>query len=286
MDLKKLDTKKKICGIIGNPLAHTLSPIMHDAAFSELGLDYKYHTFEIKEDEIASTLKVLKKKKFRGLSVTHPFKIKIMEHLDHVEDLARDIGAVNTVVNDNGKLTGYNTDSPAAMEALRRNNIDLAHGMDILILGAGGAARSIALPLARMGKDIIIANRSFERAMELAMKFKSQGTIKVNILDDVEEIIEDVDMLINCTPVGMNGGPCGSPISPELLRKDMIVFDMVYSPKDTELLSVAQKNGAKVIYGYEMFLYQGIMAFEKWTCEKAPVDVMKKVVLDKLDSEK
>jgi shikimate dehydrogenase len=263
-----------------------LSPLMHNAAFSELDLDYEYHTFEIQEDEIASALKILKKKKFRGLSVTHPFKIKVMEHLDHIEDLARDIGAVNTVVNDSGKLTGYNTDSPAAMEALRRNNIELEHGMDILILGAGGAARSIALPLARMGKDIIIANRSFDRAMELAMKFKSQGTIKVNILDDVEEIIEDIDMLINCTPVGMKGGIQGSPISPELLRKDMIVFDMVYSPKNTELLSAAQKNGAKVIYGYEMFLYQGIMAFEKWTCAKAPVEVMKKVVLDKLDSEK
>jgi shikimate dehydrogenase len=286
MDLKKLDTKKKICGILGNPLEHTLSPHMHNAAFLELGLDYKFHTFEIQEDEITSTLKTLKKKKFRGLSVTHPFKVKIMEHLDQIEDMASDIGAVNTVVNDKGKLKGYNTDSPAAMEALRRNNIELEHGMEILILGAGGAARSIALPLARMGKDIIIANRSFEKAMELAMKFKSQGTIKVNILDDVDEIIEDIDMLINCTPVGMKGGPQGSPFSLELLRKDMIVFDMVYSPKNTELISVAQQNGAKVIFGYEMFLYQGIMAFEKWTCVKAPVDIMKKVVLDKLDFKK
>jgi shikimate dehydrogenase len=286
MDLKKLHTKKKICGIIGNPLSHTLSPLMHNAAFSELGLDYEYHIFEIEEDEIASTLKILKKKKFRGLSVTHPFKIKIMEHLDKVDDLANDIGAVNTVVNDNKKLTGYNTDSPAAIEVIRRNEIELEHGMEILILGAGGAARSIALPLARMGKDIIIANRSFERAMELAMKFKSQGRIKVNILDDVEEIIEDIDMLINCTPVGMKGGPCGSPISPELLRKDMIVFDMIYVPKDTELIRAAKEKGAKVIYGYEMFLYQGILAFEKWTCEKAPVEVMKKVVMDKLGSVK
>jgi shikimate dehydrogenase len=286
MDLSKIDTKKKICGIIGNPLAHTLSPLMHNAAFSHLGLDYKYYSFEIDEDEIGSALKVLKKMKFRGLSVTHPFKIKIMEYLDYIDDLAGDIGAVNTVVNDDGKLTGYNTDSPAAVEAIRRNEIELEHGMEILILGAGGAARSIALPLARMGKDIIIANRSFDRAMKLAMKFKSEGTIKVNILDDVEEIIEDIDMLINCTPVGMKGGPQGSPISTELLRKDMVVFDMVYSPKDTELVRSAKENGAKVIYGYEMFLYQGIMAFEKWTCEKAPTDVMKKTVLGKLDSEK
>ncbi len=283
MDLEKLDAKKKICGIIGNPLVHTLSPHMHNAAFSKRGLNFKFYTFEIREEEIASTLKILKKKKFRGLSVTHPFKVKIMEHLDNVDDLANDIGAVNTVVNDDGKLTGFNTDSPAAVEALRRNEVELEHGRDIMILGAGGAARSVALPLVRMGRDIIIANRSFERARELALKFKSQGSIKVIILDEIKEIIEDVDILINCTPIGLKGGPLGSPISPELLRKDMIVFDMVYSPKNTELISAAKERGAKVIYGYEMFLYQGIMAFEKWTCEKAPVDVMKKVVLEKLD---
>ncbi|UCE37985.1 MAG: shikimate dehydrogenase [Thermoplasmata archaeon] len=280
------NSKKRICGIIGKPLKHTLSPKMHNAAFKKLGLDYVYDSFEIEESELANTMKNLKKRNFRGLSVTLPFKIKVMEHLDDVDELAEDLGAVNTIVNDEGKLTGYNTDSPAAVEAIRRNKIDLEHHMTILILGAGGAARAIALPLARMGKDVVIANRTFERARELATKFKSQGTIKVNILDDIEEIIEDVDMIINCTPVGMKGGPQGSPISPELLRKDIIVFDMVYSPKNTELVLAAQKSGAKVIYGYEMFIYQGVMAFEKWTCESAPIDVMQKVVLDALDTEK
>jgi len=286
MDLLKIEDDKKICGIIGNPLKHTLSPIMHNAAFSDLKLEYVYLAFEVFEQELSNTLILLKEKNVRGLSVTHPFKIKVMEYLDEVDENARAISAVNTIVNEDGKFIGYNTDSPAAIEAIKRNNVDLEHAMDILILGAGGAARSIVLPLARMGKDIIIANRNFERAMELALKFKSQGSIKVNILDDIEEIIENVDMLINCTPVGMKAGPQGSPISPELLRKDMIVFDMVYSPKNTELISAAKEKGAKVIYGYEMFLYQGILAFEKWTGEKAPVDVMKKVILDKLDSEK
>lgn len=286
MDISEIEGDKKICGIIGNPLKHTLSPIMHNTAFSELKLDYVYLAFEIFEEELSNTLNFLKEKGVRGLSVTHPFKIKVMEYLDEVDEKAMEIGAVNTIVNEDSKLIGYNTDSPAAIEAIKRNNIDLDHAMDILILGAGGAARSIALPLAKMGKDLIIANRTFERAVELAMKFKSQGNIKVNILDDIGEIIENVDMLVNCTPVGMKEGPQGSPISPELLRKDMIVFDMVYSPKNTELISAAKEKGAKVIYGYEMFLYQGIMAFEKWTGEKAPVDVMKKVVLDRLDSEK
>ncbi len=274
---------KTICGIIGNPLGHTLSPIMHNAAFKELGVNYVYLTFEIHEEELGKTLNILKEKSFRGLSVTHPFKIKVMEYLDVVDEMAGEIGAVNTIVNDEEKLIGYNTDSFGALEALKRNGVDIEKGdKKFLILGAGGAARALSVPIVKMGNEVVIVNRTHQRGRELAQMLEKFGKAEALKLDEIGNVIDDVEILINCTPVGMKGGPEGSPLPTQLIRKDIIVFDMVYSPKDTHLIEAAKEVGARVIYGYDMFINQGAKAFELWTCKSAPEKVMRKIVLGEL----
>jgi shikimate dehydrogenase len=282
MDLTGIGDKT-ICGIIGNPLGHTLSPIMHNAAFKELGVNYVYLSFEIHENELKNNLDLLKEKGFRGLSVTHPFKIKVMNYLDDIDEEAKEIGAVNTIVNDVGKLKGYNTDSFGALEAMRRNGVDIEKGgKKFLILGAGGAARALTVPLVKRGNEVMIVNRTHQRGEELAQMLKKFGKAEALTLDEIDVVMDGVEILINCTPVGMKDGPEGSPLPTKLIRKDIIVFDMVYSPKDTPLLLAAKELGAKVIYGYEMFIHQGAKAFELWTGESAPAEVMRKIVLDEL----
>ncbi len=282
MDLTDIGDKT-ICGIIGNPLGHTLSPIMHNSAFKELGVNYVYLTFEIHEEELGKTLNILKEKSFRGLSVTHPFKIKVMNYLDDIDEEAKEIGAVNTIVNDVGNLKGYNTDSFGALEALIRNGVNIEKsGKKFLILGAGGAARALTVPLVKMGNEVIIINRTYQRGGELAQMLKKFGKAEALKMDEIGNVIDDVDVLINCTPIGMKGGPEGSSLPTQLIRKDIIVFDMVYSPKDTSLLKAAKEVGAKVIYGYDMFIYQGAKAFELWTGKSAPKEVMRKIVLGEL----
>ena len=284
MDLSKIKSDKTICGIIGNPLGHTLSPAMHNAAFFELKLDFEYLIFEITDSEIKTTFDSLKAKNFRGLNVTHPFKIKVMDYLDELDSLAKEIGAVNVIVNDNGKIIGYNTDSFGAVSALRSNGVDVDFGRKkVLILGAGGAARAVAVPLVKMGNELIIANRTYQRGKELATMLGKFGVSKAVKIQNIHEEIEDVEILINATSVGMKGGPGGSPIPGHLLRDGLTVFDLVYTPKNTQLLTDSKESGARIIYGYEMFIYQGVKSFELWTNESAPVDVMRKVVIDELD---
>ncbi len=279
----KIDAETKVCGIIGKPLAHTLSPTMHNAAFEKLGLNYVYLAFEMDKSEIAFSLNAMKELGFRGLNVTHPYKINVMEYLDNIDEVAKEIGAVNTIVNNDGKLTGYNTDAFGAVEALRNHVLDFESSRKkILVLGAGGAARAVAVPLAKMGNEITIANRTHNRSEELVKMLEKFGKAEAVKIDRIDEVITDVEILINCTPVGMSDSLVQSPISGQMIRSDMIVFDVIYN-RDTPLLIEAKKKGAKVIYGYEMFVHQGVKAFELWTGEKAPMDVMREVVIQKLN---
>ncbi len=284
MIFDNLDRKTKICGVIGNPLGQSLSPMMHNAAFKELGLNYVYLPFEIPETQLEFALSSMRTMGFRGFSVTLPFKNKVMKYLDHVDDLAQTIGAVNTVVNDDGKLIGYNTDAYGAFEALRNAGIDVTQNKTkVLILGAGGAARAVAVPLAKAGSEITVANRTFKTGERLAKKLNKFSQATAIGLDDISNIISDVKILINCTPVGMKGFLEDSPIPTNLLRNDMIAFDIVYSPKDTPLLTAAKKIGATIIYGYEMLILQGVKAFELWTGKTAPIELMRRVVREELE---
>lgn len=283
LKFNNIDAETKVCGIIGKPLAHTLSPTMHNAAFDKLGLNYVYLAFEMDQNEVAFALNAMKELDFRGLNVTHPYKLRVIEYLDDIDVVAKEIGAVNTIVNNDGKLTGYNTDAFGAVEALRNHVLDLESSRKkILILGAGGAARAVAVPLAKMGNEMLIANRTYQRSEELAEtlgKFRKAEAVQI---DKIDEVITDVEILINCTPVGMKESLDQSPVSGQLIRSDMIVFDVIYN-RDTPLLREAKKKGAKVIYGSEMFVYQGVKAFELWTGERAPMDVMREVIIQKLN---
>ncbi|WP_455391991.1 shikimate dehydrogenase [[Eubacterium] cellulosolvens] len=285
MELPIKDGEKIICGVIGNPLKHSLSPLMHNAAFGKLGLNYVYLLFEIPKSALENTLVMLKAKGegFRGASVTHPFKIEVMKHLNSVDDLAKEIGAVNTIVNNDGNLVGYNTDAAGAMEALKNNGVKLeGQNKRFLILGAGGAARAVAVPLAKLGHRIIIANRTYHRAIELAERLSDFTESKAVKIGELDGVIKEVEVLINCTSVGMKGGLPGTPVPIKLLNENLIVFDIIYSPQKTPLITAAEDAGAQVIYGHEMFIHQGEKAFELWTGKTAPVEVMREAVLKEL----
>ncbi len=282
----KMGSKKRICGIIGNPLSHSLSPIMHNAAFSHLKLDLEYHLFEINENEISQTIYDLKLKSFRGLNITHPYKKVIMEYVDVLSESAKETHSVNTILNEAGKLFGYNTDSEGVVSALRNGNMDIEKGLNnVLIFGAGGAARSAAFPLSKMGNNVMIVNRTFRRAEDLAQSLSNSGNSTPIRMDELPGLKGKIDIIINATPFGMKGGPSGSFVPRDLLGPDITVFDMVYNPMRTPLTLAAEERGAKVIYGFQMFIAQGAAAFELWTNERAPLELMRKTVLRNLEKE-
>jgi len=281
--IKKINFESAVCGIIGFPLGHSLSPLMHNAGFKELNLNFVYIPMEFPEEQLGTALEGIRSLGFKGLSVTHPYKRAVMNYLDGIDERASDIGAVNTILNNEGEFIGYNTDSSGAVGALRDSGIDIWSGKDkTLIIGAGGAARAIGVPLAKAGWEIIVANRTPAKGKNLADMLNSHSSTTAISISEIGDAVSDINLLINCTPLGMKGYPSESPIPVNLLRKDITVFDMVYSPMRTPLLMAAEKVGAKVIYGHEMFVRQGVEAFELWTQGKAPVDVMRKVVMDEL----
>ena len=287
MELEKIDKNISICGILGKPLDHTLSPVMHNAGFTASGLNFRYIQLEVSEEQLSDTIENLKERHFRGLNITIPYKSKVMQYLDSIDDLASKIGAVNTIVNNDGVLTGYNTDVDGAIEALKPTGIDVDdNSKKVLILGAGGSARAVCFGLARLGLSLVITNRTNEGAEQLAKELKRNTEASAVLLDEINEIIDEINIIINCTPVGMKGMNNynnSSPISSELLRKNMIVFDIVYNPMETSLLRDAKEVGAKIIYGYEMLVRQGARSFELWTGKPAPMDVMREAVLRELN---
>lgn len=286
LGLNKIDDKTKVIGIIGKPIEQSLSPIMHNAAFKELNLNYIYMIFKVDESQLAIAIEAVRALGVRGLNVTMPYKNEVMQYLDKLDALAEEIGAVNTIVNDGGVLTGYNTDAYGALEALKNNKVDL-NSIDgkVLIIGAGGGAQAVAYGLAKVGAEIYIANRTFKKGEQLAKELNKITSAKAITIKEIPTVIHDTVIMINCTPLGMTGTSSMSEVPTELIKKDMIVFDIVSKPKETPLLKLAKEKGAKVIFGYEMVVYQGAKAFELWTGKIPPLDVMRKVVLDELNKE-
>jgi shikimate dehydrogenase len=286
LGLNKIDDKTKVIGIIGKPIEHSLSPIMHNSAFKELDLNYIYLKFNVDKSQLALAIEAVRALGVRGLNVTMPYKNEVMQYLDKLDALAEEIGAVNTIVNNAGVLTGYNTDAYGALEALKNNEVDL-NSIDgkVLIIGAGGGARAVAYGLAKIGAEIVIANRTFKKGEQLAKELNKITSAKAITIKEIPMVIHDTVIMINCTPTGMTGSLSMSLIPGELIKKDMIVFDIVSKPKETPLIKLAKEKGAKVIFGYEMVVYQGAKAFELWTGKIPPLDVMRKVVLDELDKE-
>ena len=281
----KINGKTKVCAIIGDPVGHSLSPVMHNAAFKELGLNIVYVAFPVKTDKLEDAITGAKSLGLLGLNVTMPHKNAVIQYLDETDSTAKAIGAVNAILNERGKLFGYNTDGKGAMIALQENCAD-PEEQKMLLLGAGGAAKAIAFQAAQETDELVILNRTEEKAEQLAeLIHKTFGTkVKGKALsaEVLKEELETTNVLVNATSVGMSPDVNVSPVPSDLLHSNLCVMDIVYTPLETKLMKDATTVGAKVVSGLEMLLYQGAVAFEIWTNCPAPVEVMKKAALNKL----
>ncbi len=272
--------KTTICGVIGDPIAHTVSPAMHNAAFRALGLDYVYVPFHVREARLGDAIAGMRALDIRGLNVTIPHKVAVMKLLDRLEPLAERIGAVNTIINSDGKLTGDNTDASGFIRALREKGV-APEGKRTAIIGAGGAARAIAFALAECGASMVILNRIEELgwAQQLAARIALVARQPVTALElsreNLARALDSAELIINATPVGMSPHPDASPVPAGLLRRGSVVFDSVYNPPRTRLLREAGEAGAITIGGLDMLVWQGALAFEKWTGLEAPVNQMR-----------
>lgn len=281
----EISGKTRVCGIIGDPVEHSLSPAMHNAAFQELNLDFVYVAFRVRKDELREAIVGAKSLVIKGLNVTMPHKNAVTKYLDEIDPTARSIGAVNTILNDKGRLIGYNTDGIGALKALKENGVSL-DGKKLLLLGAGGAGKAIAFHAAQEAEELKILNRTTQKAKDLAEVLRKKFGKKIdgNPLSarTIKKELEDADILVNATSVGMHPNDDQSLIDPGWLKLDLCVMDIVYNPIETKLAKDAKSVGAKVVSGVEMLVYQGAASFEIWTDRPAPVKAMKQAILNKL----
>jgi shikimate dehydrogenase len=278
----------KKCYLLGYPVGHSMSAVMHNHAFNLLGLDFIYELKSVEPNSLKKFIKKeLRQEEFRGGSVTIPHKVEIIKHLDNINEAARRIGAVNTILNDNGILMGYNTDGSGALRALKEAYGDLSKSK-VVVLGAGGASRAICYHLVQKVRSLTILNRSPDKAANLAEYIELLGKAKVShgSLNELNEYISNATILINTTSVGMSPNNKASPIPSHLLRADLFVFDIVYNPIRTKLIEDARNLGAQTLSGVSMLVYQGAEAFQLWTGEKAPIESMKNIVLKNLKAKK
>jgi len=277
-----------LCGVIGDPIEHTMSPVMHNAAFRETGLDYVYTASRVRSEELGEAIRGMRTLNIRGLNVTIPHKVAVIPFLDEVDVLAEKIGAVNTIVNDNGVLKGYNTDASGFLQALLEKGVD-PQGKRVLVLGAGGASRAVSLALGERGARLVILNRleeldwAHELAARIGRLFDTEVKSGELTRDNTAEALAETDILVNTTSVGMSPETDRTPVDADLLRPGLVVFDIVYNPLKTRLLSEAEAAGAETIRGIDMLAWQGALAFEKWTGVQAPVDLMKREAIRLLE---
>ena len=286
MENRLISGTTKICGVIGDPIEHTMSPVMHNAVFKEMGMDYVYVAFQVKKEGLGEAIRGMRGLNIRGLNVTIPHKVAIIPLLDRLDHLAELIGAVNTVVNDNGVLTAYNTDAEGFLRALLERGIE-PRGKNVVILGAGGASRAISFILAERGSSLVILNRTLDKARECASRIGEVFQKEVKALEfdseNLAKALTEADVLVNTTSVGMYPDTDKTPVSSDLLRPGLIVVDIVYNPIKTRLLEETEAAGAGTISGIDMFVWQGALAFEKWTGLKAPVKLMKEEAIKVLE---
>jgi len=281
----RVSGETKLCAVIGDPVEHSLSPCIQNAAFHHLGLDYVYVAFTVKRDALGEAILGVKSLGIFGLNVTMPHKVDIIPYLDGLDETAQRVGAVNTVLNDMG-LVGFNTDALGAMNALKTHEGNLGD-RKVVILGAGGASRSISFAIAEEARELVILNRTLERAGALASRISSDMDRQVRwgmLSNDVlHEELMDADVLVNATLVGMRPNDSETLVDRSLLREHMVVFDLVYNPLETRLLREAKSIGARTIDGLTMLVYQGAASFEIWTGRKAPVDFMIEAAREELE---
>ncbi len=270
---------KKIYGILGDPVAHSLSPVMHNAAFEKLGMDAVYLAFRVSKAELEDAIKDTKSLGIAGLNVTIPLKEKALLFVD-AEEVAKKIGAINTIDFSSGTPVGYNTDGFGSMQVLKETVGELK-GKKVLIIGAGGAAKAIAFYLDLEGAKVTLANRTKERAAQLAAKLSNAAAIGLGA--ELKTRIKASDILINATSVGMHPHEDATLVNADMMHQDLVVFDIVYNPVETKLLKEAKRAGVKkIVDGVKMLVYQGAASFKIWTKEEPPIAVMEKAVTDAL----
>ena len=266
-------------GLIGYPLGHSISPVFQQAAFDHLGLAIRYELWETKPENLGQVVHGIRGADKLGSNVTVPYKENVISHLDELDELASDIGAVNTIVKKGSSLMGYNTDAGGFIRALREQGGFEPEGKQVTMIGAGGVARAISFSLIKAGaKSLTLFDIDLGRAEKLAaeLKFAEIAILGTNEGSQYEHAIADADLLINCTPIGMKHSPSEgqSPVAEELIRAGAFVYDVVYNPVKTPLLKMAERAGARALGGLSMLVYQGIAAFELWTGQDAPVALM------------
>ncbi len=290
-----IDAKTKVCAVLGHPVGHSLSPELHNAAFEALGLPYVYVAHDVEPGKVSEVLEGIRAMGYRGLSVTIPHKVEAMHAVDQVDPTAQGIGCINTVVNDDGRLLGYNSDGLGAISALRNAGAD-PQGKKVLVLGSGGAARAIVVTLAREAppEQLTILGVKMDELKTLVDDAQNQGAqnqgaqSQASIVGgqftplSLQDEMAKAEILLHCSPVGMHPNENSSLVPPEMLHGEITVFDVVYNPRRTKLLQDAHTAGCRTIEGIEMFLGQAIVQFELWTGAKAPAEVMRQVVEAKL----
>lgn len=273
-----------LTGLLGRPVAHSISPAMHNESFRILGLDYAYLAFDVGTEELQSAVEGLKTLGAKGFNLTMPNKNKMCDYVDHLSKASQISGAINTVVNDNGILTGYTTDGIGYMRAVKDAGFDIV-GKKMTLMGAGGAATSVLVQAALDGVASInvfsIRDQFFGRAQTIVDKLNKETSCSVSLYDfDDESVfkksIAESDILTNGTSVGMAPNTDACIIKDEsVFRPDLIVSDVIYNPRETKLLSMAKAHGCPTFNGMYMLLYQGAAAFELWTGKEMPVEQIK-----------
>lgn len=275
-----MDSHTLMFGVIGDPIRHSKSPVMLNRAFRESGINGAYAAFHVTPDQLQQAIAGLRGLGFRGLNVTIPHKIEVMAFLDEISDGAKAAGAVNTIVNDNGRLIGYNTDGIGYVRSLKEEAEPNLNGKTIVVLGAGGAARGILWALAQESPAaILVANRTESKASELAASFSPDYRISAIPWSNLQEACSTADVVINTTSVGMSPNVADLPLDPSWLKPGSVASDLIYNPLKTAFLQQAEQLGCRIHGGLGMFIYQGAYAFEYWTGKPAPVSAMREVVL-------
>ncbi len=286
--MRSISASTQLCAVIGNPVGHSLSPAIHNAAFEHLDLDFVYVAFPV-EDVKGALAGMRAIKSFRGMSVTIPHKTEVMKYVDEIPAVDRSIGSINTVIHEGDKLIGLGTDGAGALKALAEGGVEV-DGKHILMLGAGGAARAISFNLAWKTKlaelSILDINEPLLKGLRNDLETGTDAVIKSGLLTDssLAASMETADVIIHCTPVGMHPNVDASLIPADLFRPEQVVFDIVYTPLETKLQAEAKSRGLKVISGVEMFVNQAVLQFERFTGLDAPVEVMRRVVMEHLKS--
>lgn len=276
-----IDVNTRLCAVIGNPIEHSLSPQMHNAAFEAAGLNYVYVAFRV-EDVAACLTGMRALPSFRGLSVTIPHKMAVMPHLDEIEPLAQHVGCVNTVTNEDGRLIGSITDGLGTLRAFEQADVSL-RGKSVLFVGSGGAVRAVAFAMAEQAqaRAITILGRTPARVSAIVddLKERAETAVSAGSLEELADAVPRHEVIVQGTPIGMHPNTGDTAVPKELFRSEHVVFDMVYRPHKTRFIREAEEAGCKAIHGIEMLVNQAVLQFERWTGVTAPVDAMRAAVV-------